>query len=60
MQRFVANGLVVQRDRGDSAALAEEKWAVVGAGQTITFTRLAAGCMAVTVYFQGAEELACI
>jgi Domain of unknown function (DUF4157) len=44
---------VVQRAVGNPANLAEELYAVVAAGQSITYTDLAAGCLAVTVTFQG-------
>ena len=38
---------------GNAAALAEEEYVIVGNGETITYTALAAGCLAVTVKFQG-------
>jgi hypothetical protein len=44
---------VVQRVAGDPNNLAEEEYAVVAAGQSITYGNLIGGCLAVTVAFQG-------
>ncbi|MDA1002468.1 MAG: hypothetical protein O3B31_03825 [Chloroflexi bacterium] len=46
------SGSVVQRGQGDPAkGVAEAQYAKVAKGQTIKFTKLAAGCMAVTATF---------
>jgi hypothetical protein len=44
---------VLQRVAGDPQNLAEERYAVVAAGQSITYGDLIGGCLAVTVTFQG-------
>jgi Domain of unknown function (DUF4157) len=45
---------VVQRVKGNAVAgLSEEQWGQVASGQTIRYTPLAAGCMAVTVFLDG-------
>lgn len=45
---------VLQRaEVGDPAKLAEEQYAIVDTGKSIVYTALAAGCLAVTVKFQG-------
>jgi len=45
---------VVQRAKGNAiAGLSEEQWGAVQSGQTISYTPLAAGCLAVTVLFDG-------
>lgn len=44
---------VVQRVQGNPQNLAEECYAVVAAGQSITYGDLIGGCLAVTVTFQG-------
>jgi hypothetical protein len=52
---FVDSGMaVVQRVKGNAVAgLSEEQWGTAQGGQTIRYTALAAGCMAVTVAFEG-------
>ncbi|HKZ69297.1 MAG TPA: hypothetical protein VJ020_04405 [Anaerolineales bacterium] len=47
----VGGEAIIQREVGDASKLAEGQYAQVGKGETIKFTALAAGCMAVTVAY---------
>ena len=49
----IEGGVAQKVSVGNAAKHAEEEYAIVGNGETITYTALAAGCLAVTVKFQG-------